>query len=76
MLRATRYVPSPELRRVGEAPAFFHHVSRHDLDRPKEQAVDWNVGGARVATGVHRGSPTSASAELGVGRVVQTSFVN
>lgn len=27
---------------------FFHHVSRHLVDRPKPEAVDWNVLGARV----------------------------
>jgi hypothetical protein len=32
-----------------EAAVFFHHVSRHVVDRPKEQAVDWNVLGVRLA---------------------------
>ena len=27
---------------------FFHHVSRHILDRDKRQAVDWNFLGARL----------------------------
>lgn len=39
-------------RRLGarhEAAVFFHHVSRHASDRPKEQAVDWNVLGVRLA---------------------------
>jgi hypothetical protein len=27
---------------------FFHHVSRHELDRSKPEAVDWNVLGLRV----------------------------
>ncbi len=62
--------------RTVDTLVFFNHVSRHDLDRPKEQGVDWNVVGARVAARLNRGSPTSASAEFGVGRVVQTSFVN
>src|SRR5262245_55607422 len=32
-------------RRLGaaEATLFFHHVSRHLVDRAKVQAVDWNV---------------------------------
>ena len=37
-------------RRLGErhqATLFFHHVSRHLVDRPKIQAVDWNVLGLR-----------------------------
>lgn len=38
-----------------EAATFFHHVSRHDVDRPKEQAVDWNVLGLRVAGTLHPG---------------------
>jgi hypothetical protein len=28
---------------------FFHHVSRHVVDRPKTELVDWNVIGIRVA---------------------------
>jgi hypothetical protein len=28
---------------------FFHHVSRHVLDRPKTELVDWNLVGIRVA---------------------------
>jgi hypothetical protein len=31
-----------------EVAPFFHHVSRHVVDRPKTQAVDWNVLGARA----------------------------
>lgn len=27
---------------------FFHHVSRHVVDRPKTQLVDWNLLGGRV----------------------------
>lgn len=27
---------------------FFHHVSRHVIDRPKTQLVDWNLLGGRV----------------------------
>ena len=27
---------------------FFHHVSRHEIDRPKVQAVDWNLFGVRA----------------------------
>ena len=42
---------------VFTAGVFFHHVSRHAVDRDKEQAVDWNVLGVRasgpVARGVH-----------------------
>ncbi|MBM3777564.1 MAG: hypothetical protein FJW23_04890 [Acidimicrobiia bacterium] len=31
-----------------EWSAVFHHVSRHLSDRPKAQAVDWNMVGVRV----------------------------
>lgn len=37
--------------RVGdglEVAGVFHHVSRHLSDRPKRQAVDWNMVGGRV----------------------------
>jgi hypothetical protein len=30
-----------------EVVPFFHHVSRHEVDRPKVQAVDWNIVGIR-----------------------------
>jgi len=30
-----------------EVIPFFHHVSRHEVDRPKMQAVDWNIIGIR-----------------------------
>jgi hypothetical protein len=30
-----------------EVIPFFHHVSRHEVDRPKVQAVDWNLMGIR-----------------------------
>jgi len=37
---------------------FLHHVSRHLVDRPKTQAVDWNILGVRAAVplGGGRGS--------------------
>jgi hypothetical protein len=31
-----------------EVIPFFHHVSRHEIDRPKTQAVDWNLMGVRA----------------------------
>ena len=54
--------------RVGAATAtlFFHHVSRHYVDRPKVQAVDWNLLGARVALPLRGGErPVRAVASLG-----------
>lgn len=31
-----------------EITPFFHHVSRHEIDRPKVEAVDWNLMGVRA----------------------------
>jgi hypothetical protein len=51
---------------------FFHHVSRHVVDRPKTQAVDWNMVGVRAALPLpgERGRVT-----LGVGHTIQVSLV-
>lgn len=54
--------------RIGDATAtvFFHHVSRHYVDRPKLQAVDWNLLGARLAWPVQAGDrPVRVTASLG-----------
>ena len=53
---------------------FFHHVSRHVVDRPKPEAVDWNVLGARVMAPL----PWAAlpgRLTLGVGHTTQESSV-
>lgn len=50
---------------------FFHHVSRHAVDRDKPDAVDWNVLGVRV-TGPEAG-PVRMRAS--VGRTTQASLV-
>ena len=48
------------------ATVFFHHVSRHYVDRPKVQAVDWNLLGLRLAWPVQRGErPVRVTASLG-----------
>jgi hypothetical protein len=55
-------------QRVGAATAtvFFHHVSRHYVDRPKVQAVDWNLLGARLAVPLRDGDhPVRVVASLG-----------
>ena len=60
------------------APAvtlFFHHVSRHEVDRPKLEAVDWNVLGARIAAPFPAGFQVPGRVELGVGYAVQESNV-
>lgn len=51
---------------------FLHHVSRHHIDRPKTQAVDWNVVGVRGGTGVP-GLPVRI--EASVGHTIQDSLV-
>jgi hypothetical protein len=55
-----------------EVIPFFHHVSRHAVDRPKVQAVDWNLMGVRgrVLFAGGRGWIT-----VGVGRVLGDSPV-
>jgi hypothetical protein len=50
----------------GTASLFFHHVSRHYVDRPKTQAVDWNLAGARYAWPILGGErPLRAVASVG-----------
>ena len=50
----------------GTATLFFHHVSRHYVDRPKGPAVDWNLLGVRLAWPVRPGSrPLRATVSLG-----------
>ena len=38
-----------------EVVPFFHHVSRHAVDRPKVKAVDWNLLGVRGRVGLASG---------------------
>ena len=55
-------------QRAGGATAtlFFHHVSRHYIDRAKADAVDWNILGARVEWQATKGRrPVLATASLG-----------
>jgi hypothetical protein len=53
------------------AGVFFHHVSRHAVDRDKPEAVDWNVLGVRVE------GPLTPSVRMraSVGRATQASLV-
>jgi hypothetical protein len=44
---------------------YFDHVSRHEVDREKEPAVDWNVLGLRAARELELGVPTRVSVGLG-----------
>jgi len=52
----------------------LHHESRHLVDRPKTQAVDWNLLGVRVEGPFPRGLP--GSFQLGAGHTVQKSYVD
>jgi hypothetical protein len=50
----------------GTATLFFHHVSRHAVDRSKTQAVDWNILGGRVWWPVRPGPrPVEVTVSLG-----------
>jgi hypothetical protein len=57
----------------GEARLFFHHVSRHYVDRPKTQAVDWNVLGLGVKSRFPGGLPGRFA--FGIGHTTQASLV-
>jgi len=52
---------------------FFGHVSRHESDREKEPAVDWNILGLRAARDLDLGVPTRIS--LGLGHTTLASAV-
>jgi hypothetical protein len=54
---------------------FFHHVSRHALDRAKPEAVDWNVLGVRLDGPWPRDARRPLTAGLGVGRTTLASLV-
>jgi hypothetical protein len=56
-----------------ELTAFYHHVSRHAVDRPKPAAVDWNLLGVRV-TGRPRGGAVRYG--VGLGRTTLISLVD
>lgn len=50
----------------GTVTLFFHHVSRHYVDRAKTQAVDWNILGGRIGWPIATGArPVRATASLG-----------
>jgi hypothetical protein len=55
-----------------EVAPFFHHVSRHVVDRPKAQAVDWNMVGVRVTAPLPDGR---GRVTVGVGHTIQVSLV-
>ena len=50
---------------------FFHHVSRHVVDRPKTQLVDWNLLGARVTGPLPRAFPLPGRYAASVAHTVE-----
>lgn len=54
---------------------FFHHVSRHELDRSKPEAVDWNVLGLRVDGPWPREAKPRLRAGFGVGHTTLASLI-
>jgi hypothetical protein len=61
-------------RRAGlDLNPFFHHVSRHLVDRPKPEAVDWNVLGLRLSRRLERAVP--ARLTVGIGHTTLASLV-
>jgi len=50
---------------------FFHHVSRHVVDRPKTELVDWNIVGVRVAGPLPQALPVVGRYAASVGHTVE-----
>jgi hypothetical protein len=50
---------------------FLHHVSRHLVDRPKTQLVDWNLLGARVTGPLPQGFPLPGRYAASVAHTVE-----
>jgi hypothetical protein len=73
--QANYHLEAGARRRIGglELALAFHHVSRHYVDRPKQQAVDWNVLGARASFATRGALP--ARVTLGLGRATLASLV-
>jgi hypothetical protein len=58
-----------------ELGGVFYHQSRHLSDRPKRQAVDWNMVGGRVGRAVSAG-PVALDATVDIRGVVEHSYVD
>jgi hypothetical protein len=56
-----------------EVRLVYHHVSRHLEDRPKSQAVDWNLLGVRASR--RFGGAWPVRAHVGLGHTTQVSLV-
>jgi hypothetical protein len=59
-----------------ELVGVFHHVSRHLSDRPKRQAVDWNMIGGRLRADLTRADGAGISARADLRRVIQHTYVD
>ncbi len=58
-----------------EVAGVFHHVSRHLSDRPKRQAIDWNMVGGRIRGGGRR-DRLDYEARADIRTVIQHSYVD
>lgn len=58
-----------------EIVGVFHHVSRHLSDRPKREAIAWNIAGVRVLQHVKLGE-TTLDLDVEGGNAVQHSGVD
>jgi hypothetical protein len=54
---------------------FFHHVSRHLVDRFKDDTVDWNVLGIRGAVRLPRSSPVPGRLHVSAGHTTRASLI-
>ena len=61
--------------RWGEASGYFHHVSRHAVDRDKPQPVDWNVLTAALAGTVELPGRVPSHWRASLGTMTQSSNV-
>lgn len=59
----------------GDLGVFFHHVSRHYVDRPKVQAVDWNLVGLRGRGHFPERWPLAGHFEASLGHTTLDSLV-
>jgi len=58
-----------------ELAGFYHHVSRHAIDREKPEAVDWNMLGLRAELSFPQRWPLPGKASLAVARATLASRV-
>jgi hypothetical protein len=58
-----------------ELTGFYHHVSRHAVDREKPEAVDWNMLGLRAELAFPPRAPLPGRAWLSVARATLASRV-